>query len=279
MSALQGFLESHFFSSGMNEPMNLDLYATGVAGDETLREARRTMSRLSQRLAAGELELRDTRIALARFEEVYYARLGSKYAELDEILARIAEVKAAGCDEGDIPSEQARRAREQAERSAGEYRRRAVETLHPEPRPKVAAEIKKLYRKIAARIHPDRAVDEESRSIRTRLMAELNEAYARGDAARMRDIFSRWEEGKEGEGNPEEELGRLARAMERFKNRIGIIEQELERIRRSPLGVLMEKVREADALGRDLLAILAEELDLKISLAKRTLRELEEAGG
>lgn len=257
--------------------MNGKLFATMAAGDEKLREARVEMGRLSELLAIRELELSDTRIALSRFEGLYYARLGRKYAELDELLARIAAVQAAESDEGDIRSEQARRAWEQAERSGHEYRRRSVEPIHPEPRPKVAEEIKKLYRSIAARIHPDRAVDEESRSLRTRLMAELNEAYARGDAARMRDISTRWDEGGRGDGNPMEELGRLARTMERLKNRIGIIERELERIRLTPLGVLMNKVREAEAVGRDLLATLAEELE--ISLAGRALRDLEEQRG
>lgn len=266
--------------SGLNGPMNGELSATMQAGNEKLWEARLEMGRLSELLAVRELELSDTRIALSRFEGLYYARLGRKYAELDELLARIAAVQAAESVEGDIRSEQARRAREQAERSGREYRRRSVEPVHPEPRPKVAEEIKKLYRSIAARIHPDRAVDEESRSLRTRLMAELNEAYARGDAARMRDISTRWDEGGRGEGSALEELGRLARTMERLKNRIGIIERELERIRLSPLGVLMERVRQADALGRDLLATLADELDLKISLAGRALRDLEvERGG
>lgn len=257
--------------------MNGKLFATMAAGDEKLREARVEMGRLSELLAIRELELSDTRIALSRFEGLYYARLGRKYAELDELLARIAAVQAAESDEGDIRSEQARRAWEQAERSGHEYRRRSVEPIHPEPRPKVAEEIKKLYRSIAARIHPDRAVDEESRSLRTRLMAELNEAYARGDAARMRDISTRWDEGGRGDENPMEELGRLARTMERLKNRIGIIERELERIRLTPLGVLMNKVREAEAVGRDLLATLAEELE--ISLAGRALRDLEEQRG
>lgn len=259
--------------------MNGELTATMDAVDEKLREARLEIGRLSEQLAARELELSDTRIALSQFEGLYYARLGRKYAELDELLARIAAVQAADSDEWDIRTEKARRAREQAERSAGEYRRRAAEPVHPEPRSKVAEEIKKLYRKIAARIHPDRAVDEESRSIRTRLMAELNDAYAQGDAARMRDISTRWDEGERGEGSTEEELGRLAMTMERLSNRIGIIERELERIRISPLAVLMVKVREAHVVGRDLLEALAEELDLKITLARRALRELEEELG
>lgn len=263
----------------MNGPMNGELFVTMEAGDEQLREARIELGRLSELLAARELELSDSRIALSRFEGLYYARLGRKYAELDELLARIAAVQAAESNEGDFRWDQARRAREQAERSGREYRRRSVEPVHPEPKPKLAEEIKKLYRSIAARIHPDRAVDEESRAIRTRLMAELNEAYARGDAARMRDISARWDDGGRGEGYAVEELERLARIMERLKNRIGSIERELERISLSPLGVLMEKVRQAEAVGRDLLTTLAEELDLKISLAARALAELEEQGG
>jgi hypothetical protein len=51
--------------------MNGELTATMDAVDEKLREARLEIGRLSELLAARELELSDTRIALSRFEGLY----------------------------------------------------------------------------------------------------------------------------------------------------------------------------------------------------------------
>ena len=55
-------------------------------------------------------------------------------------------------------------------------------------------DIKKLYRKIASTIHPDKATDETTWQFRTRLMAELNEAYANRDITRMQAILVEWKQ-------------------------------------------------------------------------------------
>ena len=49
--------------------------------------------------------------------------------------------------------------------------------------------MKRLYREVAKRIHPDLTSDRADRAKRQQLMAEANEAYERGDEARLQENF------------------------------------------------------------------------------------------
>jgi uncharacterized protein YlxW (UPF0749 family) len=51
----------------------------------------------------------------------------------------------------------------------------------PNQRPKASEDIKKVYRRLARQHHPDLAQNEQDRLQRTRLMAQINDAYAKRD--------------------------------------------------------------------------------------------------
>jgi hypothetical protein len=55
------------------------------------------------------------------------------------------------------------------------------EALIPRQRPKATEDIKKVYRKLALRYHPDLANNEEDRLHRNALMARINDAYGERD--------------------------------------------------------------------------------------------------
>ncbi|MGQ9555648.1 MAG: exonuclease domain-containing protein [Anaerolineae bacterium] len=54
------------------------------------------------------------------------------------------------------------------------------------------AELKALYREVAKLVHPDLATDQVERERRTRVMAEANAAYERGDVETLRRILREW---------------------------------------------------------------------------------------
>lgn len=241
--------------------------------------ARREVARLSALLAGRELELAETRLALSRFEALYYTRVGSLYVEIDRLRARLAEVRAKDLPDDSSFAAEARRFREEARRSAEEYARFADTPPPPDEKVGATAESRRLYRRIAARLHPDLARDDASRNARTRLMAELNDAYARGDVHAMEGILARWEsspEMVEGFG-PEAERERLARVAARLREKIAEAEREIARLKGAPLHLLMVRVRDAERAGRDLLGELAEKIALKIGLLRKELADL--AGG
>lgn len=134
-------------------------------------------------------------------------------------------------------------------------------------------EAKKVYRKIASIIHPDKAAESRSRVLRTKLMVELNDAYAQKDTIAMQRILVKWHESPEavaGESAADEHV-RILRAIEQIKRRIIEIEREISRIRTSEIYGLMVKVQKADRVGRNGFAEISMSIDAKIKDAKNLL--------
>jgi len=134
-------------------------------------------------------------------------------------------------------------------------------------------EAKKVYRKIASLIHPDKAKDGDSHPFRTKLMAELNEAYGRKDIIKMKRILEEWQESPESilGDDTNAEFKRIHLAIGKIKRRILEIDMEISRIKTSEVYVLMVKVAEADKRGKDMLQEISNSLKDQIQEVKNKL--------
>ncbi len=246
--------------------------------EEEIDAKRLELSQLTEDLAALELEATDLHRLLGLFERRYLTSVGALYVELDVLYARIAEArsKKAAADDDDARRD-AFRAQARADQSAREYQRAHAEPPETIAKGPITSSLKKLYRQIAARIHPDKAQSEAARQSRTRLMAELNEAYAQGDESRMREILENWESSPETVAGYDEaaDLERLTRTLAQVRLKIWEIEGELRRTKLSELYSLMLRAEEAQSHGEDLLGELAAELSAEIRLARQILEELQ----
>lgn len=253
-----------------------DMVVSVLEEEETIAARRAEVLRLSELLAGRELEQAEIRAELAGFQHRYYRIVGPRYVELDELQARIAAKRAAEDPQEESLAGRARRRRDQADRSAREYRGWESSSVPPPEAPSLSEEGKRLYRRIAAAIHPDRAGDEGSRAVRTALMAELNEAYARGDISRMEDILKTWEKSPESVAGDDRsaELERLERAVNQLREKIDRVEAEIARTANTPMYRLLRREREASTLGRNLLEELAADLDERILKARQELAAL-----
>ena len=172
------------------------------------------LASLEARLAERELDLATLQAELRSFEGTYLRIVGSRFAELDQIEAQIAEAGARNKPKDREAQQRASQARAQAQESAraveGEQQAGKREPFRP------SDNLRKLYREVAKRIHPDLATDESERKRRHELMTEANRAYEEGDAARLEAILRDWESSPEsvkGEGPEPNSFASYARLL------------------------------------------------------------------
>lgn len=238
--------------------------------DQELARKRDEQAALESELTERELRAANLRAELGAFERQYLHFVGLRYAELDEYKAQIAERLAAQQPENDRAQQAARDARG----SADETKSVAGEKAPVEPRAfESSPEMKRLYREVAKRIHPDLTSDRDDRIKRQQLMAEANQAYERGDEAELAKILTEYEfspEAVKGEG-PGAELIRVIRRISQARSRLSEIEAETHELVRSDLYQLKSRVDEAQRHGHDVLKEMVAKVDDQIAQAKSRL--------
>ena len=229
--------------------------------EQELARKREEQAAIESELAERELRSANLRAELGAFERQYLHHVGSRYAELDELKAAVAERLA----QDQPANERARHAETQS--TAGEKSEATPRAFESSP------EMKRLYREVAKRVHPDLTSDRADRAKRQQLMAEANEAYERGDETRLRKIFTEYEwsaEAVQGEG-PGAELIRVIRRISQARGRLAEIEAELQELLRSDLYQLKVRLDEAQSHGRDVLKEMVQKVEDQIAQAKRRL--------
>jgi hypothetical protein len=226
---------------------------------------------LEAELVEAEVALATLEAELEAFAATHQDALGERYILLDRLIAEEARLRAA---EGDprarmIADAAARRAAA-TEDSVKEERDRGNGRVAP------TDDIKKLYRRLARRLHPDLARDEDDRAQRERLMAEANDAYRRGDVDTLSRLASEWADRPEAVAGEDvgARLVRAIRAMATVRARLEHVVDAYETLLASPLANLQRQVADAAAHGHDLLAEMGADLDAEIADVESRLAEI-----
>lgn len=251
-----------------------------ILADETM-QLRAELAQLSQDVGELELELATAQAEMAAFTQRYYSQIGRRISELDVLHAKLARSRANRV--GDTPPPQfeaeveVERLERQARQSSAEQARfehaAAGEAAPPKFRPN--DQLKRRFRELAQKIHPDRAEDETDRAWRTQLMSEANRAYRAGDAKALGEIAEMWAEGRQApiQRAPQNDdaVRHLHNQIARLRQRFQEIKQELARLFGSKLYELFLAARHAGRYGRDLLDEMALRLDRQIADALAAL--------
>ncbi len=240
-----------------------------VVADADL-QLRMELAQLTQDVAELELELATAQAEVSDFTRRYYELVGRRMVELDAIQARLAREQAERAPDNPGIRAQAQEKQERAQQSARESERFTQASADEPAAFRPSADVKRLFRQIAQKIHPDRATDEADRAWRTQLMSEANRAYRAGDETALQEVAELWREGRR--DSPTENIAvspapTFVRQVECMRARLLEIERELQKLFGSRLYELFIAARQARRQGRDLLAEMAEKLD-------ETLRQL-----
>lgn len=247
-----------------------------ITPEEIELEKKRTeLSKLEDDLALKELDLTTLQVTLEDLRRRYLRIVGVKLASLDSIEAKIAEIIARLEPKNEDARKEADRSHTQAKESADATGSITEEEYAQEPF-KPSEELKKLYRELAKKVHPDLAPDDEARERRTRFMQEVNQAYAAGDEERLRSLMNEWESSPDsvsGEGTGAE-LIRIIRQIANVLARIEAINNEMDNLKESELYKLKLKIDETQHEGRDLLLEMAADVDGQIDDANTRLKNM-----
>lgn len=223
--------------------MNYEIIHKLTPEQEELEKKKAELAELETELADKELNLATFQAELNAFEKEYMRIIGVRYTELDRIEAQIEEYIAL---------------------------LESTQDFKPSP------ELKRLYREVAKKIHPDLATDDESRRRRQCLMAEANIAYENGNLEKLKSILQDWKNSPEsikGEGISFE-LIRIIRQIAQSRERLKAIQLEIVALEQTDLFQLKTKVVESKKVGQNLLTDMADKLDKKIHSAMKKLEEL-----
>jgi hypothetical protein len=231
----------------------------------TLHQHREQLASTRALLAERELQLADLRTLLKTFKGRYLRQVGVLYADLDDWEARIAEREVSLYD-----SATARDRAAEARRRATETHDAAFADAHDAEEIDPTPDLKRLFREVAKRIHPDFARDAEDAAHCTRLMARANQAYSRGDTETLQRILDDHHETLDIDGeDTAAELLRIARQIQHAIRDIAAIDLELATLPTSEIAQLKHDADIAALEGRDLLTELATSIRERIAEAQR----------
>ena len=237
---------------------------------EELQAKRREMADLRRKLADKELELSTAKSELHLFERRYQTVVGPMYAELDQVKAQVLGLACKFYPKAENFREEAESVREQVDEE--EYPATENPTKEFSP-PEI---LKKLFRRLAKKIHPDLASSATERERRHDLMAKLNEAYDQLDEEAIRSILVEWEVEAPFETALElgEQLVRMVSQMAQVRKRLNEISDELEDLTLTEMFQLKQNIDSAEREGRDLLQEIADDIEEKIKNTKTRIRDL-----
>lgn len=239
--------------------------------DDKLARLRSALAEAQEELISAEARLADLLAEVHAFEHEFEAEVGHLVDELAAVERELNGYK-----------EQIRRVRNERHFGSGyesvdeQYQR----TWHvpPADSPKRPAEpvptateaqIKKLYRQLARRFHPDLADDETDRAYRTDKMRLINDAYAARSMVELQALAA--EMAKEPtpisrrSGKTDNEMIEvLANELARCQRRLREIEMESRNLHNRPSVAISLEIKLARRQGSDYLAQMKANLERKI---------------
>jgi septal ring factor EnvC (AmiA/AmiB activator) len=167
--------------------------------------------------------------------------------------------------------------RQKAEAELPPLPRRPEDVIEADHDPKGA--LKRLYRQLVRRYHPDLSTDPEERERRNRLMAEINDAYSRQDAHALQLLADQPEHASAGQPLAAIQVRQFEQVREQLAHRITRLKQERDDFLNSDMMWLKIQESLVRKKGRDLLREMADQLESEYAACLDRLDELRRMSG
>lgn len=268
--------------SDRNEPEFMTkIVESNTSLDEPLekRELQQAISEKEKLLVELVEEIERLKIDLSLVKQEYDIKIGRLYLKLDETDLEILKFKKIEdlINKG-FSFEEAQKVvegtlKKKREQIGEEYKKLDDEEKNIEERKNLSQEeqeeLKKLFRKLAHKFHPDLAGGNDL------MMKNINKAYAVGDLEALRAI----DLGGDIEKVTIETIKELKSKLIRLEESIKHILYEQEQLKRSEWALLKENIEKAKKQQRDILRELAEKVLEDIAGKEKQLAELKKKYG
>jgi hypothetical protein len=253
------------------------------SGQKTEDRLEKAVRAAEHALIEFEIAVETFRVEVENFSRLHHQRLGPMYTRLDELDALIAEAVAERTgDREDI--RHAREARalvmpmpgieelfEVPLGSDGTQQPRSFENLAAPRRVRPGEEVRRLYRELVRKAHPDLAQEEAEQRCRGEFIARVNEAYAQGDEEALRALAAEWEAGPPAVVAPPSKAEELYARLEWLAQRKETLAAVAAELEQSAIGQML-KLAPDDPDG--LLNEIAEQLLAQVAERERHLTGL-----
>ncbi len=227
--------------------------------EHNLQKRREELAQFEAKLAERDAQLANIKSGMTEFESRYMNIVGDRYNELASIEKEIARMQGLDFDEsydGDSLADD--------EVGCGQNR------LHSD-------KLKKLYKEVARKFHPDLTSCPQERQHRHQLMIEVNHAYESGAEEKLQELLEAGTslQTVETGGASSAEMILLLRKISEARQRLAEIEADIADITASEIYTLKLRIENAEALEVDLFADLLSQVDRQIKKARNRLFHLQ----
>ncbi len=227
--------------------------------EHELQRRREELAQLEADISQRDSQLAGVKVGLSAFEVRYLTVVGNRYDELAKIEKQIAKLQGLDFDEnydGDSLADD--------EVGCGQNR------LHTD-------KLKKLYKEVARKFHPDLTSCPQERQHRHQLMIEVNNAYESGAEEKLQELLEAGAslEAVETSGAMSAEMILLLRKIAEAKQRLNDLETEISDTVSSEIYKLKLRVESAEVLEEDLFVDLVAQVDRQIRKAQNRLFHLQ----
>jgi hypothetical protein len=234
------------------------LILSRASEEQELQKRRDELAGIEAQIAALEPGLASLRAQMRVFESRYLSIIGDRYDELARVEKEIARLQGLEFDEEEDLTVA------DDEVGCGQNR------FHSD-------KLKKLYREVARKFHPDLASCDQERLHRNQLMVEVNRAYETGEEEKLALLLEAGADLEAIETGAAMSAERilLIRKIADAKQRLVALEGDAAEITSSELYRLKLRVDNADELGVDLFTDLIMQVDRQITKARHRLNALQ----